>query len=55
MRRLSQLFRQRPWWLLLLGFLAIEAVYLFVISAGHFTHWPDREQQVAGEHGSDAT
>jgi hypothetical protein len=40
MRRLSQFFGRRRWLLLLLGFAAIEAVYLFFVSAGRFTRWP---------------
>jgi len=37
---LSHFFRRRRWLLLLLGFAAIETVYVFFISAGRLTGWP---------------
>lgn len=40
MQRLSGLLRPRRWMLLVLGFAVIEVVYVFVVSAGRFTHWP---------------
>ena len=40
MSRLSELLQRRRWLLLLLGFVAIEAVYVFFVSAGRLTHWP---------------
>jgi hypothetical protein len=40
MSRLSDFFAQRRWLLLLLGFIVIEVVYVFFVSAGRFTHWP---------------
>ncbi len=40
MPRLSAFFQHRRWLLLLFGFVVIEAVYVFFVSAGRFTHWP---------------
>jgi len=40
MQPLSHFFRRRRWLLLLLGFAAIETVYVFFISAGRLTGWP---------------
>src|SRR3954462_4921127 len=40
MSPLSDFFQQRCWLLLLLGFIVIEVVYVFFVSAGRFTHWP---------------
>ncbi len=38
--RLGGLLRRRHWLALVAGYAAIEVVYVFFVSAGHFTHWP---------------
>ncbi|HEY5451113.1 MAG TPA: hypothetical protein VIQ54_20305, partial [Polyangia bacterium] len=38
--RLQGLLRRRRWLALVAGYAVIEAVYVFFVSAGHFTHWP---------------
>jgi hypothetical protein len=37
---LSDFFQRRRWLVVVAGFLVIEVVYVFFVSAGHFTRWP---------------
>jgi hypothetical protein len=38
--RISNLLHQRRWLAVVAGFAVIEVVYVFFVSAGHFTRWP---------------